>query len=104
MFTTTRLRTLLAVPVVACTTGMDTPSTRAVRRTVSMAARLGAALRRSARSASVRKKPGRMSLVRVALVADAGLAAQPDGDLVRGRGRAVEARHLVADDAAVRRL
>ena len=55
--TTTRLRTSFAVPVVACTTGMNTPSTSAVIRIVSMAARLGAAERERARNASRRKKP-----------------------------------------------
>jgi hypothetical protein len=39
---------------------MKTPSTSAVRSTVSIAARLGAALRESARSASLRKKPTRI--------------------------------------------
>ena len=55
--TTTRPRTSLAVPVVACTTGMKTPSTSAVIRIVSIAAKLGAALRRRARNASLKKKP-----------------------------------------------
>ena len=45
--TTTRLRTSFAVPVVACTMGMKTPSTSAVSSTVSRAARAGAELLRS---------------------------------------------------------
>ena len=55
--TTTRLRTSFAVPVVACTIGMKTPSTTAVSRTVRSAASAGAELRRRPRSASLRKKP-----------------------------------------------
>ena len=57
---TTRLRTALAVPVVAWTIGMNTPSTSAVSSTVSSAARAGAELRRSPRSASRRKKAARI--------------------------------------------
>ena len=50
------LRTSLVFAVAARTTGMKTPSTSVVIRTVAKAARLGAALRFSARSASRRKK------------------------------------------------
>jgi hypothetical protein len=57
--TTTRARTSFAVPVVAWTIGMKTPSTSAVSSTQTVAARLGAALRDSARSASLAKKPRR---------------------------------------------
>ena len=59
--TTTRLRTSFAVPVVAWTIGMNTPSTTAVRRTVRSAASAGAELRRRPRSASLRKKLQRMT-------------------------------------------
>src|SRR5688500_7269848 len=52
------LRTSFVFAVAARTTGMNTPSTSAVIRIVANAARLGAALRRSARSASRRKKNG----------------------------------------------
>jgi hypothetical protein len=58
--TTTRLRTSFAVPVVACTIGMNTPSTTAVSSTVSRAASAGAELRLSPRKASLRKKPQRI--------------------------------------------
>ena len=50
------LRTSLVFAVAARTTGMKTPSTSVVISTVATAARLGAALRRNARSASRRKK------------------------------------------------
>jgi hypothetical protein len=53
----TRPRTSLAAPVVACTTGMKTPSSSTVTSTVAIAANDGAALRRSARSASRMKNP-----------------------------------------------
>ena len=49
-------RTSLAAPVVACTTGMKTPSTSTVTSTVAMAANDGTALRVSARTASRVKK------------------------------------------------
>src|SRR3954471_24144651 len=101
--TTTRLRTSLAVPVVAWTIGMKTPSTRAVSRIVSRAASDGAALRESARSASLRKKLNRIS-VRVALDADAQLAAQAHRELAGRLVRAIEAGLLVADDAALAQL
>ena len=52
------LRTSFVFAVAARTTGMKTPSTSVVIRIVAKAARLGAALRRSARSASRRKKNG----------------------------------------------
>ena len=55
--TSTRLRTSLAAPVVAWTTGMKTPSTSTVTSTEAMAAKLGTALRDIERSASRRKKP-----------------------------------------------
>jgi hypothetical protein len=55
--TSTRLRTSLAAPVVACTTGMKTPSTSTVTRTEAIAAKLGTALRDMERNASRRKKP-----------------------------------------------
>src|SRR5690242_11475237 len=108
---------------------MKSPSTSAVRITVSIAARLGAALRVSARSASFRKKPkrirwptpgrrargfaascagaavgGRPSLVGMALDADAELAAQADRELPGGLVGPVEAGHLVADDPALGQL
>src|SRR3954447_18878426 len=83
---------------------MNTPSTSAVSSTVSIAARLGAALRLRARNASLRKKPGRIALVRMPLVADAELAAEADRELLGGLVRAVEAGHLVADDAALGQL
>src|SRR4051794_9854594 len=101
--TTTRLRTSLAVPVVAWTIGMNTPRTSAVSRIVSKAASDGAALRESARSASLKKKPGRIS-VRVSLDADSQLAAQAHRELARRLVRAVEAGLLVADDAALAEL
>ena len=59
--TTTRLRTSFAVPVVAWTIGMNTPSTTAVSSTVRSAASAGAELRRSPRSASFRKKLQRIA-------------------------------------------
>src|SRR3954469_24574896 len=55
------LRTSFDLAVAARTTGMNTPRTRVVIRTVANAARLGAALRRSARSDSRKKKPSLMS-------------------------------------------
>ena len=55
--TSTRPRTLFAAPLVACTIGMNTPSTSIVTSTVASAAKLGAALRRIDRSASRRKNP-----------------------------------------------
>jgi 5,10-methylenetetrahydrofolate reductase len=58
--TMTRPRTLLAAPFVACTIGMNTPSTSIVTRTVASAAKLGAALRRIERIDSRRKKPSRI--------------------------------------------
>jgi len=58
--TSTRLRTVLAAPLVAWTIGMKTPSTSIVTITVARAAKLGAALRRIARSASRRKNPRRI--------------------------------------------
>src|SRR3954452_22453197 len=61
MSTTTLPRIELAVPVVAWTIGMKTPSTSAVISTVSTAAVDGAALRLSDRNASFRKKPTRIS-------------------------------------------
>src|ERR687888_2093920 len=60
MLTSTRLRTSLAAPVVACTIGMKTPSTRTVTSTEASAAKLGTALRESERRASRRKKPIRI--------------------------------------------
>src|SRR5688500_7153088 len=102
--TTTRLRTSLAVLLVAWTTGMKTPSTSAVSSTVSSAASDGAALRDRARIASLKKNPRRIGLVRVALDADAELAAQAHREL---RGRLVgpvEAGLLVADHAALAQL
>ena len=48
------------MPVVACTIGMNTPSTRAVSITVSSAASAGAELRESPRIASLTKKLRRM--------------------------------------------
>src|SRR3954454_301534 len=98
--TTTRLRTSLAVPVVAWTIGMNTPRTTAVSRTVSRAASAGAELRRSPRSGSRSKKHMRVDLVGEALIAHAVLAAQPHREIGGGLVRAVEARQLVADDAA----
>src|SRR5437773_1385620 len=98
--TTTLPRIEFAVPVVACTIGMKTPSTSVVISTVRTAAMLGAALRESERKASLRKKPTRIvSLVRVAFDADAELAAQAHREL---RGRLVGPVHagdLVADQA-----
>ncbi len=47
----------MAAPLVACTIGMNTPSITIVTITVASAAKLGAALRRIARSASRMKKP-----------------------------------------------
>src|ERR671933_398760 len=105
MSTTTLPRIELAVPVVAWTIGMKTPSTSAVISTVRTAAVLGAALRLSDRIASLRKKPGRISLgsprpsVWEALGADTHLTAQPDGELARGLVVLVHAGDLVADQA-----
>src|SRR5215212_1736385 len=81
---------------------MNTPSTSAVMTTVSSAASAGAELRRRPRRASLRKKPG--TLVGVALVADAELAAQPDRELAGRLVVAVEPGALVADDAALAQL
>jgi hypothetical protein len=50
-------RTSFAAPVVACTIGMKTPSSRTVTSTVASAANDGTALRLSARSASRKKNP-----------------------------------------------
>src|SRR4051794_2250875 len=101
MSTTTLPRIELAVPVVACTIGMKTPSTSAVIRTVNTAAALGAALRLSDRNASLRKKPIRMTLVGVALGADPQFAAQTDGELGCRLVVLVHAAGLVADDPAL---
>src|SRR5688572_3989759 len=95
--TTTRSRTSLAVPVVACTTGMKTPSTSAVSTIVISAARLGAALRLSARNASFRKKPILIAPLEV-------LAVQRPADLLFAVAVAVllgEATRLRDDLAAI---
>ncbi len=50
----------LAAPLVACTTGMNTPSTSVVTSTEASAAKLGTALRRIDRVASFKKNAGFM--------------------------------------------
>src|SRR5919201_6424633 len=83
------LRTSFVLAVAARMTGMNTPRTSVVIRIVANAARLGAALRLSARNASLRKKPTRIRLP------SAGCARQV------GREhpvRAVAAGALVAHD------
>src|SRR3954451_12209128 len=66
------LRTSFDLAVAARTTGMKTPSTSVVINTVANAARLGAALRRSARRDSLKKKP---SLIEPSVVLAAALVA-----------------------------
>ena len=90
------LRTSLVFAVAARTTGMKTPSTSVVIRIVANAARLGAALRRSARSASRRKKPSSWPHRRRRRLRR---AANSRVDSSAGRARA-----LVADDAALAQL
>ena len=82
----------MAAPVVACTTGMKTPSTSTVTSTVAIAANDGTALRDSERIASRKKKPE---------AHQASAAPQPDLHLARGRLAQVAAGALVADDLAV---
>ena len=53
-------RTSSVLPPVACRTGIRTPSSSIVTATVTIAATLGAALRRSARSPSPMKKKTRL--------------------------------------------
>jgi hypothetical protein len=55
----TSSRTSLFFPFVACSTGMRTPPSKTVTATVTIAARLGAALRLSALSPSPMKKKTR---------------------------------------------
>jgi hypothetical protein len=58
--TSTRPRTSFAAPVVACTTGMNMPSTSTVTSTDAIAANDGTALRDIDRVASRRKNPMRI--------------------------------------------
>src|SRR3954454_7339983 len=102
--------TFWVVVELALITGMNTPSSSVVMTTVTMAARLGEALRRSARKASAMKKktrrtsaPGRRGRrglpVGVAL-GDAHLGSGAYAEL--GRGLLVVGRgHLVADQASL---
>src|SRR5262245_15920705 len=102
-FRATWSRTSLVLPLVVWSTGIRTPSSRTVTPTVTIAARLGAALRRSARNPSPMKKKTRpMSSVARVLVAEAHLFAHAGGELAGGLvTRRVGAGGLVADDAAV---
>src|SRR4051812_20923994 len=97
MYTSSRTfeRTSLAAPVVACTTGMKTPSTSSVTSTEAIAAKLGIALRRIERSDSCRKKPS--------FIAASAVLAQDRAELGR-RLRGVETGGLVAHDAALVQL
>src|SRR5258708_22155219 len=106
MSTTTLPRIEFAVPVVACTIGMKTPSTSAVISTVSTAARLGAALRDSERKASLMKNPGRTGrlLIRVPFGTDAEFAAQAHRELAGRLVVLVHAAGLVADEATLVQL
>src|SRR3954452_9307758 len=80
---------------------MKTPSTSTVTSTVAMAAKLGTGLRRSERSASRRKKPGRISGS-----PDGSLlgAAHARGELAGGLLARVAPGRLVADDAPAGQL
>src|SRR3954447_12923654 len=99
----TLLRTSLAAPVVACTTGRKTPRTSTVTSTVAIAAKLGIALRLRARSASRKKKiglnPVRSACGRRTHAWTRGPCRRPPAR--RGGGGA---RLLVADDLAVGQL
>src|SRR6476646_2294782 len=106
MSTTTLPRIELAVPVVAWTTGMNTPSTSAVMSTVITAAALGAALRVSERKASLMKNAARTFpfLVGMTLDADPQLAAQTHCELAGGLVMRVHAGELVAHEAPLVQL
>src|ERR1700683_2687889 len=102
--TSTRERMSLAAPLVACTTGMNTPSTSVVTSTEASAAKLGTALRRIDLVASFKKKAGFMtpqSRTRTGVLTSsrAGFPFQSVAQLASVLiGRAVQARSLVADD------
>src|ERR1051326_5312186 len=99
--TSTRLRTLLAAPLVAWTIGMKTPRTSSVTSTVARAANVGATLRRIVRNDSRRKNP---SFTGSDSRRPPARAAQAAGGLPRRLVPGVQARGLVADDAPAREL
>src|SRR5947208_2979494 len=103
-------RTSLAAPVVACTTGMNTPRTSSVTSTLAIAAKLGIALRRIERSDSRAKKASPISESARASVVESDVADVRAGSLLQegpelgGGLRCVEAGRLVAHDASAAQL
>src|SRR4051812_25725398 len=89
----TLLRTSLAAPVVACTTGRKTPRTSTVTSTLAIAAKRGIALRLRHAAPRGRRRP--VSTLR---------APHAHGELARGLAGGVGPRLLVAHDPAVGEL